>query len=94
MPEERKSTPEEQKHRQGVMLFNQGSYDQAARLFAEALDIQETSDRWNDWATAQMLCEHGVSAERGFVYALELNPQNQQAAANLGTFLVRSERFL
>ncbi len=94
MPEERKSTPDEQKHRQGVVLFNQGSYEQAARLFAEALDIQETSDRWNDWATAQMLCEHGVSAERGFVYALELNPQNQQAAANLGTFLVRSERFV
>jgi tetratricopeptide (TPR) repeat protein len=94
MPEERKSTPEEQKHRQGAMLFNQGSYDQAARLFAEALDIQETSDRWNDWATAQMLCEHRVSAERGFVYALELNPQNQQAAANLGTFLVRSGKFV
>ncbi len=93
MPEERKSTPDEKKHRQGVVLFNQGSYEQAARLFAEALDIQETSDRWNDWATAQMLCEHGISAERGFVYALELNPQNQQAAANLGTFLVRSGKF-
>ncbi len=93
MPEERKNTPDEQKHRQGAMLFDQGSYDQAARLFAEALDIQETSDGWNDWATAQMLCERGLSAERGFVYALELNPQNQQAAANLGIHLVGRGRF-
>ncbi len=92
MPEERKSTPDEQKHRQGVVLFNQGSYDQAARLFAEALDIQETSDCWNDWATAEMLCERGPSGERGFRYALDLNPHNQQAAANLGIFLAGLDR--
>ena len=93
MPEERKSTPDEQKHRQGVVLFNQGSYEQAARLFAEALDIQETSDGWNDWATTQMLSEHRVMAERGYRRALELDGAHQQAATNLGTLLVRSGRF-
>lgn len=93
MPEEKKSTPDEQKHRQGVMLFNQGSYEQAARLFAEALDIQETSDRWNDWATTEMLCERRPSGERGFRYALDLNPHNQQAAANLGIFLAGLDRY-
>ena len=92
MPEQR-SVLAESKHEQGTLAFDQERYEEAARLFTEALEVKETADSWNDWATAQMLSEHRVMAERGYHRALELDGAHQQAAANLGIFLVRSGRF-
>ena len=84
---------DELKHQGGVVAFEQGRYEEAARLFTEALEVKETADGWNDWATAQMLSEHRVMAERGYRRALELDGAHQQTAANLGILLVRSGRF-
>jgi SAM-dependent methyltransferase len=92
MPEQR-SVLAESKHEQGTLAFDQERYEEAARLFTEALEVKETADGWNDWATAQMLSEHRVMAERGYRRALELDGTHQQAAANLGILLVRSGRF-
>ena len=92
MPEQR-SVLAESKHEQGTLAFDQERYEEAARLFTEALEVKETADNWNDWATAQMFCERGLAAEGGYRHALELDPGHHQAAANLGIFLVRSGRF-
>lgn len=92
MPEQR-SVLAESKHEQGTLAFDQERYEEAARLFTEALEVKETAERWNDWATAQMACQRGLAAEGGYRHALELDPGHHQAAANLGIFLVRSGRF-
>ncbi len=92
MPEQG-SVLAESKHEQGTLAFDQERYEEAARLFTEALEVKETADGWNDWATAQMLSEHRVMAERGYRRALELDGTHQQTAANLGILLVRSGRF-
>ncbi len=77
----------DEEHQRGAVLFDQGRYEEAARLFTQALDGEESSVTWNDWATAQLLCQRGLSAEKGYRYALELDPRNEQAAANLGILL-------
>lgn len=92
MPEQRTALTES-KHQLGIAAFDQGRYEEAARLFTEALEVKETAERWNDWATAQMMCQRGLAAEDGYRHALELDPGHHQATANLGIFLVRSGRF-
>ncbi len=59
----------------------------------ETLDSKETADLWNDWATAEMFSQRGLSAERGYRKALELEPSHHQAAANLGIFLAGLGQF-
>ncbi len=83
----------ESKHQLGIAAFDQGRYEEAVRLFTEALEVKETAERWNDWATAQMACQRGLAAEKGYRHALELDPGHHQATANLGILLVRSGRF-
>ena len=92
MPEQRTALTES-KHQLGIAAFDQGRYEEAARLFTQALEVKETAERWNNWATAQMMCQRGLAAEGGYRHALELDPGHHQAAANLGIFLVRSGRF-
>ncbi len=92
MPEQRTALTEP-KHQLGIAAFDQGRYEEAARLFTEALEVKETAERWNDWATAQLMCQRGPAAEGGYRNAIELDPTHHQAAANLGIFLVRSGRF-
>lgn len=84
---------DELKHQGGVVAFEQGRYEEAARLFTEALQAEETAEHWNDWATAQMACQRGLAAEGGYRHALALDPGHHQAAANLGIFLVGLGRF-
>ena len=84
---------EKLKYKHATLHFDHGSYEEAARLFTEVLDLKDTADLWNDWATAQMLCQRGPSAERGYRKALELEPGNHQAAANLGIFLTGVGQF-
>jgi tetratricopeptide (TPR) repeat protein len=43
----------------------------------------ETSEIWNDWATAQFAFGRVWEARQGLKRALQLNPQNVQAAENL-----------
>ena len=86
-------TLDELKHKRATLHFDQGRYEEAARMFTEVLDLKETADCWNDWATAQMLCQRGLSAEHGYRKALELEPSHHQAAANLGIFLAGLGQF-
>ena len=84
----------ESKHQLGIAAFEQGRYEEAARLFTQALEVKETAERWNDWATAQMMCQRGLAAEKGYRHALELDTGHHQAAANLGILLTGVGRFV
>ncbi len=84
---------EKLKYKHATLHFDHGSYEEAARLFTEVLYLKETADCWNDWATAQMLCQRGFSAARGYRKALELEPSHHQAAANLGIVLTGLGQF-
>ncbi|HMD96036.1 MAG TPA: sulfotransferase domain-containing protein [Terriglobia bacterium] len=79
-------------YQEGLRLFRAGRVQESIALFAQALKEHETSACWNDWASAAQLCGHSVEAERGFRRALDLDPWNLQAAANLGVLLAMSSR--
>src|SRR5579864_388760 len=84
---ERALTPAEEKHQDGLRLLEQGQLDQALVLLTAALVDQPTSERWNDWAAAQMAAGHPDNAEEGFRCALGVEAAASQAAANLGLLL-------
>ena len=63
-------------------------------MLSQTLLAQETSDGWNDWATAQLARGRPAEAEQGYRRALELDSLNNQAAANLGILLVSKEQFV
>ena len=46
------SVSQDERHQQGIQLFQERQFEEAARLIGEALLGTETSERWNDWATA------------------------------------------
>ena len=75
------------KHQQGLQAFKDGQFNEAIRFFGEAVAEEETSEIWNDWATAQLAVRNSGDAERAFRRALKLQPDNHQAAANLGVLL-------
>jgi len=74
--------------RTGLQLFKEGRLKDAVLQLARAIEEKETSERWNDWATAQLACGRPVEAEYGYRRALELDSENAQAAANLGVLLM------
>ncbi len=80
-------------HRHVAQLFQEERYQEAAALLSQTLLAQETSDGWNDWATAQLARGRPREAEQGYRRALELDSLNNQAAANLGILLVSKEKF-
>jgi tetratricopeptide (TPR) repeat protein len=82
----------ESSHAEGLRLFQSGRAQESVALFAQALQEHETSERWNDWASALQTCGDPAQAEPGFRRALELDPWNLQAAANLGALLAQSSR--
>jgi Tfp pilus assembly protein PilF len=57
------------------------------------LSREETSERWNDWAAAAFVSGAAIEAEHGFRRALELAPDDRQAAENLGLLLMEQQRF-
>lgn len=81
------SAPTIAKHQQGLEAFKDGQFNEAIRLFGEAVAEEESSEIWNDWATAQLAVRNSGDAERAFRRALKLQPANHQAAANLGVLL-------
>jgi Flp pilus assembly protein TadD len=79
--------PAPTKHQQGLQAFKDEQFNEAIRLFGEAVAEEESSEIWNDWATAQLAVRNSGDAERAFRRALKLQPDNHQAAANLGVLL-------
>ncbi len=79
-------------HAEGLRLYECGNYEQARRLLADGLKDSTCSERWNDWAAAELACQRYAEAERGFRKALELEPEYAQASANLGGLLVKQGR--
>jgi sulfatase maturation enzyme AslB (radical SAM superfamily) len=70
-------------HQRGLELFGQGRYQEAIGCFEECLQQAETSEAWNDWATAQFASGRVMQAREGLKRALQLDPQNAQAAENI-----------
>ena len=81
-------------HQQGIELFQKGEFGPAGRRLGEALGEQESSELWNDWATAKLAGDEPEEAEVGYRRALELDPQNHEAATNLVVLLSRQGRSL
>ena len=81
------------RHQEGLALVSKGRAPEALRCLGEALAQEETSERWNDWAAAAFLSGNEVEAEHGFRRALELRPDDRQAAENLGLLLMEQQRF-
>ena len=84
--------PQENAHEQGRRLYAEAKFQEAARMLARAIGEQESSEVWNDWATAQLHSGNPAEAEQGYTRALELNAKNGHALVNLGTLLVNMDR--
>ena len=78
-------------HQRAVRLLRAGHGQESIQLLSQALREQESSEVWNDWATALNLWVSS-EAERGYRRALELDPENRQAAVNLGILLSGQRR--
>ena len=76
------------KHDEAVSAFQQGQREYALRLLEELLQEQESSELWNDWAIVQVASGNVVKAEGGLRRALQLDPQNHPAKADLGILLL------
>jgi glycosyltransferase involved in cell wall biosynthesis/MoaA/NifB/PqqE/SkfB family radical SAM enzyme len=85
--------PGESCHQAGLRLFAQSQYDAAVGEFARALSEEETSDRWNDWASAELGCGRQVRAEWGYRRALHFVPAHRRAAVNFAHLLTAQGRF-
>jgi Flp pilus assembly protein TadD len=86
-----KVTPNEL-HRQGLRLYGEGRMEEAQALLQAVLNVEENSERWNDWGAVQHALGFSKEAEAGLRKALELDQKNLQAAANLGSLLVGQGR--
>jgi predicted O-methyltransferase YrrM len=76
-----------QKHQEGLQCFRDRQLEEALRLLGEAIAEGETTELWNDWAAVQLAAHNMADAEKAFRRALKLDPNNLQAAANLGAVL-------
>jgi GT2 family glycosyltransferase/SAM-dependent methyltransferase/glycosyltransferase involved in cell wall biosynthesis len=79
-----------EKHGMAVRLFGAGQKQDALTLLREVLAEQESSELWSDWAAVQFGSNAAGEAEKGFRIALQLDPENVQAAFNLGVLLSRA----
>ena len=78
----------------GVQRFQDGDFQDAVRLIEAALRLEESAERWNDWAAAQLARANPAESEHGFRRALQMDPGHNQAAANLGVLLASQGRNL
>jgi Tfp pilus assembly protein PilF len=72
---------------QAATYFQNGEYQRAATLLEEALAEKQTSERWNDWATAKVFMHRAAEAESGYRRALDIEPLNHDTVTNLGVLL-------
>ncbi|MGH9454995.1 MAG: tetratricopeptide repeat protein [Terriglobia bacterium] len=79
-------------YKEGIRLYESGQYVDAYRYMAEALQKEESGQRWNDWAAVQLALKNLTEAERGFRKAVDLDPDYSQAHANLGALLAQQGR--
>ena len=79
-------------HRYALYLFSNGFTADALRFLADVLREHETSEGWNDWATASMACQNFDEAERGYRRALQIHPDYPEATANLAVLLLATGR--
>lgn len=81
-------------HEQALSLYREGRMKDALEKLGAALKAEENSERWNDWGAVQHALGSARNAEAGFRKALELDKNNQEAAANLGALLVELGRYV
>lgn len=93
MPEAEIAPEVESQHQQALQLFTEKHYERAAALLADLIKKSESSELWNDWATAKLMCNQPGHSEQGYRRALDLNPESSRAAANLGILLASQGRF-
>ena len=74
--------PANPQHQAGLSAFQEGRFTEALKRFASALQEQESSEIWNDWATTQFRLGNAEEAEEGLRRALELDGRNASAAIN------------
>jgi glycosyltransferase involved in cell wall biosynthesis len=79
-------------HQEGTRLFGEDKFQEASGYFALALQREESSERWQDWATARLACGELAEAANGFGCAVELDGSNREAALKLGLVLVDLDR--
>jgi tetratricopeptide (TPR) repeat protein len=71
-------------HALALRLYEAGRFEEALALLRQALTDGESSELWSDWATVQFRRGEAGEAEAGYRIALGMNPNETQAAANLG----------
>jgi predicted O-methyltransferase YrrM len=83
-----------EKHSKGVRLYAEERFREALAVLEDALSDNRDarSEYWNDWGVAALACDDARNAEKGFRRALELSPEDIQAAANLGMLLAGLDR--
>jgi Flp pilus assembly protein TadD len=80
-------------HQEGLRAFESGDFESASRLFWSGLQLAESSELWNDWATARFRLGDCPVAEQGFRRALDLDQSLAKAAVNLGALLAGTSRY-
>src|SRR3984893_6799838 len=80
-------------HQQGLRLYSEGLYQEAAAILQTALQDEATSERANDCAAAHLACGNREKALADFLLAASLDAENVDAAANLGILLASLGRF-
>jgi FkbM family methyltransferase len=81
------ATIAERRHSEGVRLYGEGRFEEAAQMLESGFREEPTSELANDWGAAELASGRTASAERSFTEALRLDPGNADAAANLGALL-------
>jgi|GEM_PF-802282 len=83
-----------QLHLSAIRLFKEGRLPEATQAIVESLLIAESGVcdanlcvRWNDFATILLAENNYAAAEFGYRRAVDLDPGNSQASANLDAFL-------
>src|SRR5260221_9302525 len=79
-------------HTLGLRLYEGERFDEALALLRQALGDAESSELWSDWSTVQFRRGETGEAEAGYRIALQMNPNETQAAANLGAMLMAQGR--
>jgi FkbM family methyltransferase len=80
------------KHERALALYAGGQFESAAELLRQALLEAPSSEIANDIGAAELACGRRGQALAQFFLAVSLDPENIEAAANLGTLLAHMDR--